>query len=152
MSPPWPFILVLNMTLLCWNLYLISFIPKRIQLIRVERKIFRKAYRLRSILWGTVHCVHCAYICVSTRKREVTKIRKLPYVFSHRKWHIFVFWFLSSVPASQSLCLTVCLSQNGKPSLKKLVCFLKFHTNLMHQWTFLAYFHEISNNKQLELL
>lgn len=105
---PWPFISASGLTvLLCWNRYLIPFIPERIQLIKAARKIFIEDYRLRRCLG--VLCTLCLCVCLLVRKREeeVTKIRKLPYVFSHRKWYRFVFCFLSSVTTSQSLSVSL---------------------------------------------
>lgn len=132
---PWPFISASGLTvLLCWNCYLISFIPKRIQLIKAARKIFSRGLQAQELSGGV--CILCICVCLLVRKREeeVTKIRKLPYVFSHRKWYSFVFCFNSLVATSQSLWLS--LSANGKPSLKiltyKVKNVLKFHPNFSH--------------------
>lgn len=113
----WPFISASGLTvLLFWNCYLISFIPKRIQLIKAARKIFSRRLRAQELSGGV--CTLCICVCLLVRKKEVTKIRKLPYVFSHRKWYGFMLCLISSVTTSQCLCLS--LSGNGKPSLNIL--------------------------------
>lgn len=105
----WPFISASGLTvLLCWNCYLISFIPKRIQLIKAARKIFSRGLQAQELSGGVcILCIHTVCLLVRKREGEVTKIRKLPYVFSHRKWNGFILCFISSVTTSQSLCLSL---------------------------------------------
>lgn len=114
--PPWPFIPALGLpALLCWNFYLISFIPKRIQFIKAARKIFSRGLQAQEPSVGM--CILCICVSVLVRKREeeVTKIRKLP-MSSHIESGMFLcFDFFLQLPLLRdSVCLS--LSGNGKPS------------------------------------
>jgi len=64
---PWPFICALGLPArLCWNFYLISFIPKRIQFINAVRKIFNRG--LEALEPSVGACMLC--MCVSVGEKE----------------------------------------------------------------------------------
>lgn len=151
---PWPFISASGLTvLLCSNCYLICFIPKRIQLIKAARKIFSRGLRAQELSGGVCILCICVRLLLRKREEEVTKIRKLPYVFSHRKWYGFVFCFISTVTTSQSLCLSQGMAN---PVLTFWLTDSKyFKVSLQFQplvEPFLTSSHGMDGNKQLEML
>lgn len=64
---PWPFIPALGLpALLCWNFYLISFILKRIQLIKAMTKIFSRGLQAQEP--SVRVCILCMCVCVSEKE------------------------------------------------------------------------------------
>lgn len=67
MIPPWLFIPILGLpTLLCWNFYLISFIPKSIQLTKAVGKIFSRGLQAQQMSVGV--CILCICVCVGEKE------------------------------------------------------------------------------------
>lgn len=126
---PWPFISASGLTvLLCWN-YLISFIPKRIQLIKAARKIFSRGLQAQEPSGGVFILCICVCLLVRKREEEVTKIRKLPYVFWHRKCYGFVFYFFGyHFSEHLSVSLREWQTQSYNSDLKSQNV-LKFHSS-----------------------